>query len=148
MDTMNGSWGQIKAVCLAFRDFTAFQEEYIEILQIVRLDLCQLFFTQVGFDMVADIPPVSLQGMLAYRACHTFIQPLIQPFHKGRLTCLCQFYTTVDKDALVDRNIPLHLNRFFLRYQMTDKPPTSVERVYRLADVAREYLAFVYTGNC
>ncbi len=31
---------------------------------------------------------------------------------------------------------------------LADKPPTSVERVYRLADVAREYLAFVYTGNC
>lgn len=50
--------------------------------------------------------------------------------------------------ASVDRNIPLHLNRFFPRYQMTDKPPTSVERVYRLADAAREYLAFVHTGNC
>lgn len=31
---------------------------------------------------------------------------------------------------------------------LADKPPISVERVYRLADVAREYLAFVYTGNC
>ena len=31
---------------------------------------------------------------------------------------------------------------------LADKPPTSVERVYRLADAAREYLAFVYTGNC
>ena len=29
-----------------------------------------------------------------------------------------------------------------------DKPPTPVEQVYRLADVAREYLSFVYTGNC
>lgn len=34
------------------------------------------------------------------------------------------------------------------RYRMTDKPPTPVERVYRLADAAREYLSFVYTGNC
>ena len=39
----------------------------------------------------------------------------------------------------VDRSIPLHLSRFFPRYRMTDKPPTPVERVYHLADTAREY---------
>ena len=31
---------------------------------------------------------------------------------------------------------------------MTDRPPTPVETVYRLAEVAREKLAYVYTGNC
>lgn len=50
--------------------------------------------------------------------------------------------------ASVYRSIPLHLSRFFPQYRMLDKPPTPVERVYRLADVAREYLSFVYTGNC
>ena len=50
--------------------------------------------------------------------------------------------------ASVDRDIPLHLSRFFPRHHMLDRPPTPVERVYRLADAAREYLAFVYTGNC
>ena len=50
--------------------------------------------------------------------------------------------------ATVDREIPLHLSRFFPRYRMTDKPPTPVERVYWLTDAAREYLSFVYTGNC
>lgn len=50
--------------------------------------------------------------------------------------------------VLVDRNIPLHLSRFFPRYRMTDRPPTPVERVYQLADVAREYLGFAYSGNC
>ena len=50
--------------------------------------------------------------------------------------------------ASVDRGIPLHLSRFFPRHHMQDRPPTPVERVYRLADAAREYLAFVYTGNC
>ena len=50
--------------------------------------------------------------------------------------------------ASVNQDIPLHLSRFFPRYRMTDKPPTPVERVCRLADVARENLTFVYTGNC
>ena len=31
---------------------------------------------------------------------------------------------------------------------MIDQLPTPVERVYRLEDVAREYLSFVYMGNC
>lgn len=50
--------------------------------------------------------------------------------------------------AGVDRSIPLHLSRFFPRHRMTDKPPTPVDTVYRLADIARQSLSFVYTGNC
>lgn len=50
--------------------------------------------------------------------------------------------------AKIDRAIPLHLSRFFPRYRMSDKPPTPVDTVYRLADVARQSLSFVYTGNC
>ena len=50
--------------------------------------------------------------------------------------------------ASVNPAMPLHLSRFFPRYRVTDKPPTPVETVYRLADVARKHLSFVYTGNC
>jgi len=31
---------------------------------------------------------------------------------------------------------------------MDDSAPTPVETVYKLADVAREKLKYVYTGNC
>ena len=48
----------------------------------------------------------------------------------------------------VGGDIPLHISRFFPRFHMTDRPPTDVRRVYRLADVARERLRYVYTGNC
>lgn len=44
--------------------------------------------------------------------------------------------------------IPFHVSRFFPRYQMADSPPTPVETVYALADVARAYLRHVHTGNC
>ena len=44
--------------------------------------------------------------------------------------------------------IPLHISRFFPRFHMTDRAATSVKKVYRLADVARETLRYVYTGNC
>lgn len=45
------------------------------------------------------------------------------------------------------RTIPLHVSRYFPRYRWT-APATPVKTVYRLADVAREILDYVYTGNC
>lgn len=50
--------------------------------------------------------------------------------------------------ASLNPSIPLHVTRFFPRYRMRDKSPTPVETVYRLADVARQHLTYVYTGNC
>lgn len=44
--------------------------------------------------------------------------------------------------------IPLHITRFFPQYHMTDRPPTDVAKVYRLAETARGSLRYVYTGNC
>ena len=48
----------------------------------------------------------------------------------------------------IGQDIPLHVTRFFPRFRMTDRPPTPVEAVYALAEVARERLKYVYTGNC
>ena len=48
----------------------------------------------------------------------------------------------------VGNTVPLHISRFFPRFHMTDRPPTPVSRIYRLAEVAREHLDYVYTGNC
>ena len=45
-------------------------------------------------------------------------------------------------------DVPLHISRFFPRYKRTDRPATDVALIYRLADVAREKLKYVYTGNC
>jgi pyruvate formate lyase activating enzyme len=45
-------------------------------------------------------------------------------------------------------SIPLHISRFFPRFHMTDRDATPVKTVYRLAEVARENLKYVYTGNC
>ena len=50
--------------------------------------------------------------------------------------------------ASLDRNIVLHVSRFFPRFKMTDRPATDVRLVYRLADIAGEKLNYVVTGNC
>ncbi len=46
------------------------------------------------------------------------------------------------------KDIPLHISRFFPHFHMQDKDPTPVKTVYRLCEVAREKLNFVYPGNC
>lgn len=48
----------------------------------------------------------------------------------------------------IGKDIPLHLSRFFPRFQMTDRDATNVETIYHLRDVAMENLTYVYTGNC
>ena len=53
-----------------------------------------------------------------------------------------------DKDGnTIGSEIPLHISRFFPRYKMTDRPATDVGRIYKLADLAREKIAYVYTGR-
>ncbi|MCP1110190.1 AmmeMemoRadiSam system radical SAM enzyme [Ohessyouella blattaphilus] len=50
--------------------------------------------------------------------------------------------------ASLDADIPLHLSRFFPRYQMLDNEATEIAKIYRLAGIARRYLKYVYMGNC
>ena len=45
-------------------------------------------------------------------------------------------------------DIPLHISRFFPRFHMQDRAATPVRTVYHLAEIAREALEYVYTGNC
>ena len=51
-------------------------------------------------------------------------------------------------DGAAGSDITLHISRFFPRFHMTDRPATSVEKIYRLRNIAKEKLNFVYTGNC
>lgn len=50
--------------------------------------------------------------------------------------------------ASVNRDIPLHLTRFFPRYRMMDREATDVRRIYELKETAERYLPYVYAGNC
>ena len=45
------------------------------------------------------------------------------------------------------KKIPLHVTRFFPKFHMTDRDATNIDIIYRLADVARENLEFVFEGN-
>ena len=95
--------------------------------------------------MGGDLDTVKRSIMLAAKQCHTEVTTLLVP---GENDSVDEIRELAHWLASVDPDIPLHLSRFFPRYQMMDRLPESVERVYRLADEARAYLTYVYTGNC
>lgn len=92
-----------------------------------------------------DLETVKRSIALAAERCHVEVTTLLVPRENDsaeEIRELAQWLASISPE------IPLHLSRFFPRYQMTDRPPTPVEQVYRLAETAREYLPHVYTGNC
>ena len=50
--------------------------------------------------------------------------------------------------ASVNDSIPLHVTRFFPRYNMQDREATDVKRIHELKAVAERYLKHVFVGNC
>ena len=92
-----------------------------------------------------DSETVKRSIALAAERCHVEVTTLLIPGENDsaeEIRALAQWL------ASVSQSIPLHPSRFFPQYKMTDRPPTPVEQVYRLAEAAREYLSYVYTGNC
>lgn len=49
--------------------------------------------------------------------------------------------------ASVDKSIPLHITRFFPRRKYSDRSPTDIPLLMRLAEIARESLETVLVGN-
>ena len=91
-----------------------------------------------------DLETVKRSISLAAERCHVEVTTLLIP---GENDSVEEIRSLAQWLASVDRNIPLHLSWFFPRYRMTNRPPTPVERVARLADAAREHLSLVYTGS-
>lgn len=48
----------------------------------------------------------------------------------------------------IGAKIPLHVTRFFPRYQMQEVQAADVQTVYRMANVAGKYVEHVFVGNC
>lgn len=89
----------------------------------------------------------------AVKHCHVEITTLIIPGENDsdeEMTEISKWIASLkDKSGnVIGKNVPLHISRFFPRFKMTDRPPTDVDSIYHLADIARRNLVFVYTGNC
>ena len=78
------------------------------------------------------------------KKCHVEITTLVIPGvndSKEEIGQIASFLSAISPQ------IPLHLSRFFPRFEWRDKPPTPVETLYELAETARRHLEFVYVGN-
>jgi len=112
-------------------------------------------FTGRYYDQVlgGSLEAVKAFIVRAAQLCHVELTTLIVPGEndsEDEIRALAA-WTAALKAAdgrLIGPGIPLHVTRFFPRFRMTDRPPTEVRLVHRLADAAREQLAYVYTGNC
>ena len=85
----------------------------------------------------------------AVKTCHVELTTLIVPGENDseeEMRQICQWIRSLGNNE--KSSIPLHISRFFPQFHMKDRPATDVRWVYHLADVAREYLQYVYTGNC
>lgn len=85
----------------------------------------------------------------AVKHCHVELTTLIIPGENDSEEEMRELSGWVRELELANKkSIPLHISRFFPRFKMTDRDATPVSKVYKLADVAREKLELVYTGNC
>ncbi len=80
----------------------------------------------------------------ASRCCHVEVTSLIVPGLNDTEDAMRQ---TAAQIARIDRNIPLHVSRFFPRYHMTDTAATPAETIRLMQKIAKEQLSYVYTGN-
>ncbi len=118
--------------------------ELLPLLDAANIDLKG--FTPAWYRRLGgDLDAVKRSITLAAERCHVEVTTLLVPGENDsveEIRALAKWLASVRPD------IPLHLSRFFPRYQMRDHLPTPVEQVYRLAEEARAWLTHVYTGNC
>ena len=85
----------------------------------------------------------------AVRTCHVELTTLIVPRENDseeEMRALSAWVSGLKNPDGLD--VPLHISRFFPRFHMQDRQATDVATVYHLAEIAREKLEYVYTGNC
>lgn len=80
----------------------------------------------------------------AVKVCHVELTTLIIPGENDSEEEMAELSEWV---AGLDPEIPLHVTRFFPCFHMTDRGPTEVDSVIRLAEAVRRNLKYVYTGN-
>lgn len=114
---------------------------YIDALNIDLKGFTDEFYNKIG----GDFETVKNFIKLTSKNCHVEITTLIIPGENDseeEIRSLSKFIATINKD------IPLHISRFFPQYHMKDKKATKVSQIYKLADIARESLNYVFEGNC
>ena len=120
-------------------------DELAPLIDAANIDLkgpSQAFYDWVGGDFKAVCRTIET---LHSAGCHVEVTTLVVPGRNDRdedIDAMAAFVASVSPD------IPLHVTRFFPRYQMMDAIPTPIPVVHRLAGIANRRLRHVLVGNC
>ena len=114
---------------------------FIDAMNIDLKGFSQKIYDELG----GDFETVKNTIKIASKDCHVEITTLVVPAMNDTENEMTE---EAEWLASISENIPLHVSRFFPRYKILDRPPTDVKKIYRLAEVARNFLNFVYMGNC
>lgn len=120
-------------------------EELAPLLDAANIDLkgpSQDFYDWVGGSYDAVCRTI---GILHRAGCHVEVTTLVIP---GRNDSDEAIDDIASRIASVSPEIPLHVTRFFPRFQMTDAEPTPVATIRRLVSRAGRILSHVLPGNC
>lgn len=90
-----------------------------------------------------SLRPVLDTIKLAAKACHVEITTLLV---SGENDTLKEVEEIAKFISNIDRNIPLHLSRYFPRYKL-DNPATDIDFMYNAKEAAENYLYRVSLGN-
>ncbi len=123
------------------------EEPFKELLPMIdALNIDLKGFTESYYHKLrGDLETVKRSIELAAKSCHVEVTTLIVPGENDteeEMLSLSGWLAGIRKD------IPLHISRFFPRYQMQDVEATPITQVYRLAEIARSNLLYVHEGNC
>ena len=118
--------------------------EILPLIDAMNIDLKAFnsdFYKWIG----GDFETVKQTIKIAAESCHVEVTTLIIPDANDSAKDMA---AEAEWLASISPEIPLHISRFFPRYRVTNRPPTPVETVYSLVNIAKKYLDNVYSGNC
>ena len=120
-------------------------KDYIDAMNIDLKAFSERFYKKVidgDLEMVKSFIENSVQS------CHVELTTLIIPDEndsEDEMLGLSSWVASLEKKY--NKNIPLHITRFFPRFHMTDKDPTPVNRILKLVEIAKQNLKYVFPGN-
>ena len=116
-------------------------EALLPLVDAMNIDLkgfTDSFYKEVGGTLEDVMETIST----AVKSCHVEVTTLVIPGkNEDDIVEIAKWLSSID------RNIPLHVTRFFPRYRMSDSTPTPRETILRLSDNAKKHLKNVFTGN-
>jgi pyruvate formate lyase activating enzyme len=118
-------------------------KELLPYIDAMNIDLKSFSLRYYNEICSGSLRPVLDSIELSAKNCHVEITTLLVSGENDNLNEveeIAKFLSNIDK------NLPLHLSRYFPRYKL-ENPPTDIDFMYRAKEVAENYLNRVSLGN-